>query len=301
LAAYPEKPVRLVIPYAPGGMGGLLGTLLSDRLGPVLGQPVVLDFKTGAGGIIGAESVAQARPDGYSVVMAVNSLFAVTPLLNPGLRFRPAEALMPVGMVMTSANLLLVNGRSEIRSVEDLIRTAKARPGRLTFGSSGIGSTIHLSGELLRQAAGVDIVHTPYRGMGPAMTDLVAGNISFMFADTSALSYLERGELRALAVTSAERLPLLPELPTVAEAGLPGFEVDTWYSLAVATGTPPDIVARLNAGLRTILADSELRRRIQGTGSIVATDLSPEFVTRRIHEDSVKWKRVVDAAGLRFD
>lgn len=301
LAAYPDKPVRLVIGYAPGGMAGMLGPLLTERLTPILGQPVVLDFRPGANGMLGAENVAQGRPDGYSLLMAVNSLFAINPLLNPDSRFRPAESLTPIGMVMTSANLLFVNGRSEIRDVAGLIAEARAHPGRLSYGSSGIGSSLHLSGELFKQMAGVDIAHVPYRGAGPALTDLVAGNVSFVFADTSAMSYVDSGALRAIAVTSAERMPLVPQIPTVSESGLPGFAVDTWYSLAVANGTPADILERLNAALRAILQDPELRRRIEQTGSVIAADPSPDYVQRRIREDSAKWRRVVETAGLRAE
>jgi tripartite-type tricarboxylate transporter receptor subunit TctC len=301
LAAYPDKPIRLVIGYAPGGMAGMLGPLLTERLTSILGQPVVLDFRPGANGMLGAENVAQGRPDGYSLLMAVNSLFAINPLLNPSSRFRPAESLTPIGMVMTSANLLFVNGRSGIRDVAGLIEEARANPGKLSYGSSGIGSSLHLSGELFKQMAGVDIAHVPYRGAGPALTDLVAGNVSFMFADTSAMSYVDSGALRAIAVTSAGRMPLVPQIPTVSESGLPGFAVDTWYSLAVANGTPAEIRQQLNAALRTILQDPELRRRIEGTGSVIATDPSPDYVWRRIREDSAKWRRVVEVAGLRVE
>jgi tripartite-type tricarboxylate transporter receptor subunit TctC len=300
-AAYPEKPIMLVVPYAPGGMGTTFGNLLSEGLTALLGQNVVVDYKPGANGGLGAAAVARAPADGYTLLMAVNSTMAINPNLYPKLAYDPIKDFTPISMVFTSANVLVVNAASRYKSVADLIAYARAHPGHVNYGSSGNGATPHLSGELFRRLAGAPVVHIPYKGIGPALVDLMAGQVDFVFSDTSALNYVNAGKLRALAVTSPKRLGVAPQLPTMQELGLKGFVVQTWYSVVAPAGTPKDVVDRVNKALAKLLASPDFRSRLAAVGVDPAEDTSSEFLARAIRNDLAYWHKFTSVSAIRID
>ena len=301
LAAYPDKPITLIVPYAPGGMGTTFGTIVSEALSPGLGQRVVVDYKPGANGALGAGYVARAAPDGYTLLMAVNSTMTINPSLYSKLPFDPVKDFTPVSMVFTNANVLVVNGASSVRSVKDLIAYAKAHPGRANYGSAGNGSTPHLSGEMFRQLTGAPVVHVPYKGSAPAIVDLMGGQLDFLFVDTSVLTHVKAGKLRALAVTGQKRLGVAPELPTMQEAGVKGFHVDTWYSVVAPAGTPPEIVSRLNAEIAKMLADPAVRTKMRDAGVDPAEDTSAAYLTKVIQGDTARWRKFIEGTSIRLD
>jgi len=300
-AAYPEKPITLVVPYAPGGLGTTFGNFVSEGLTPLLGQRVIVDFKPGANGGLGAAWVAKAPPDGYTLLMATNSTMAINPNLYQKQTYDPIKDFTSVGMVYTSANILVVNASSNIRSVKDLIAAARAQPGKLTFGSSGNGGTPHLSGEMFNQMAKVQMTHVPYKGAGPAMVDIMGGQIDMIFGDTSSLPHIAAGRLRGLAVTSATRLSVTPDLPTLQEEGLPGMVVTTWYSLMAPAGTPPEVAERVGRELAKLLQMPAARTRLKEIGVEPATDTSPQYLDRTLREDLAKWRKVISETGIKME
>lgn len=300
-SAYPERPITLVVPYAPGGMGTTFGNMMSEALTPLLGQHVIVDYKPGANGSLGAAQVANAAPDGYTMLMAVNSTMAINPNLYRQLQYDPIKDFAPVGMVYTSSNILVVNASSPFRSLNELIDYAKAHPGKLNFGSSGNGATPHLSGEMLNLMAEIDVNHIPYKGIGPAVTDLLGGQIDFVFSDTSALPHVEAGKLRALAATGPTRLGVAPDLPTMEESGLNGFVVRTWYSLVVPDGTPQDVQERLNQAVSTAVSSPELQARMRTIGVDPAEDTSADYLSRTIETDLTFWKDFMAETGIKMD
>lgn len=300
-AAYPDKPIMLVVPYAPGGMGTNFGNLVSEALSPALGQRVVVEYKPGANGALGAGYAAKAPADGYTLLMAVNSTMTINPSLYSKLPFDPVKDFSPVSMIFTNANVLVVNASSPIKSVKDLIAYAKARPGHVNYGSAGNGSTPHLSGEMFRQLTGAPVVHVPYRGSGPAMIDLMGGQLDFLFVDTSVLTYVKAGKLRALAVTGKKRLGVAPEIPTMEEEGVKGFYVDTWYSLVAPAGTPADVVKRLNTEVAKMLADPAVRQRMKDMGVDPAEDTSAAYLEKVIQSDTARWKKFIAGTRIHLD
>ncbi len=289
----------LIVPYAPGGMGSLFGNLVSEALRPGLGQPVVVDYKPGANGSLGAALVAKAPADGYTLLMAVNSTMAINPALYPKLAYDPLKDFSPVSMVWTSANVLVVNATSPVKSVQELVALARKSPGKLSFGSSGIGATPHLSGEMLNQLAKIQTTHVPYRGIGPATTGLLGNQVDFLFSDTSALPFIAAGKLRALAVTSAKRLSVLPDVPTMEEAGQKDFVVNTWYSVAAPAGTPKEAIEKLSREIGHVLSDPHVRERMKAIAVEPAENSSPEFLAATIRQDLDKWKRFIAATGIK--
>ncbi|MEJ8813004.1 tripartite tricarboxylate transporter substrate binding protein [Variovorax ureilyticus] len=301
LAAYPDKPVMLIVPYPPGGMGSTFGNIVSEALTPKLGENVVVDYKAGANGALGAAYVAKAQPDGYTLLMAVNSTMAINPHLYSKLPFDPIKDFAPVSMIFTNANVLVVNASSPVRSVKDLIAYAKANPGKVNYGSAGNGSTPHLSGEMFRQLTGAPVVHVPYKGAGPAIVDLLGGQIDFLFVDTSVLPQVRSGRLRALAVTGRTRLGAAPELRTMEEEGVKGFVVDTWYSICAPAGTPPEAVKRLNTEIAKMLADPAVRQRMRDVGVDPAEDTSAAYLQNTIQVDSARWKKFIRSTDIHLD
>jgi tripartite-type tricarboxylate transporter receptor subunit TctC len=300
-AAYPDKPVTLVVPYPPGGMGTTFGNMVSEALSPALGQRVVVEYKPGANGALGAGYVAKAPADGYTLLMAVNSTMAINPSLYAKLPFDPLKDFSPVSMVFTSANILVVNASSPARSVKDLIALAKARPGKLFYGSAGNGSTPHLSGEMFRQLTGAPVVHVPYRGSGPAVVDLLGGQLDFMFVDTAVLPHVDSGRLRALAVTGSKRLGAAPNIPTMEEEGVKGFFVDTWYSLAAPAGTPPEAIERLNVEVARMVRSPAIRARMKDIGVDPAEDTSAAYINTVVRSDTARWKKFISGTRIRLD
>lgn len=300
-AAYPEKPVMLVVPYPPGGMGTTFGNMVGEAISPGLGHRLVVDYKPGANGALGAGFVAKAPADGYTLLMAVNSTMTINPSLYAKLPFDPVKDFSPVSMVFTSSNVLVVNANSPVKSVKDLIEYARSRPGAVFYGSAGNGSTPHLSGEMFRQLAGVPVSHVPYRGSGPAISDLLGGQLDFMFVDTSVLPQVAAGRLRALAVTGKTRLGAAPDLPTMEEAGLKGFYIDTWYSLAAPAGTPPEVIERLNAEVAKMVASPAVRERMRAIGVDPATDTSAKYIGEIVRTDTARWKKFISGTRIRLD
>jgi len=296
-AAYPERPVRLIVPFVPGGAVDAVGRLLGNAMTAKLGQTVVIENRGGAGGVIGMEAAAHAAPDGYTMMVS-HSGFAAMPGLYQKLPFDPIHDFAGIITAVSGIYVLVVNPAVPFKSVAELIAYAKANPGKLSYASAGVGSTVHLAGEFFKRTAGVDIVHVPYKGSGPATSDLVGGQVQMMFGPAvNTLPLAQAGNLRALAVTSARRSALAPDLPTVAESGVPGFDVVGWYGLAAPTGTPKPAIARLNAEANSVLKSADLieQFRLQGYEPVGGT---PEEATAWIKTEVARWTEVIRAAGI---
>jgi len=298
---FPSKTVKLVVPFPPGGPLDATGRAIAQKLTEAWGRSVIVENKPGAGGNIGADYVAKSPPDGYTVVMGALSTHAVNPSLYPKMPFDAQNDFAPITRVAITPNVLVVNPSLPVHSVKELIAYAKANPGKLSFGSGSIGSAGHLAGELFKVDAGVDMVHVPYKGAAPAMQGLLAGDTQVMFDNlASAMSQVKAGKLRALAVTTAERSKLVPELPTMAEAGVPGFDISTWYGLLAPAATPPDVIAKWHAEVTKILSAPEMRERLAAQGAEAAPD-SPADFTEFIASELVKYAKIVKASGAKVD
>lgn len=297
--SYPSKAVRMVVPSAPGSGPDLIARVVAQRLTEALGRPVVADPRPGAGGSLGAEIVAKAPPDGYTLIMGSAGSHSVTSALNPKLSYDPVKDFAPISLVSTATNILIVHPSLPVKSVKDLLALARAKPGALTFGSGGNGSTAHLSGELFRVLAKVDMVHVPFKGAPAAVIGVMTGEISLAILNLPpALPHVRSGKLKALGVSAAKRSSAVPEIPTIAEAGLPGYEAGTWYGLLAPAGTNGDIIARLNAELVKGLRSEEMKKRIAAEGGDVVGS-TPEEFTAVIKRDIEKWTRVVNASGAK--
>lgn len=298
-AAYPEKPIRLVVPYTPGGVTDLLARAVGEKLGKSLGQSVVVDNRPGGGANIGADLVAKSPPDGYTLLMGSAATHAINSSLYRQIPYDHVKDFAPVTLVAKVPNILVVHPSVPAQSVKELIALAKAKPGQLNFGSSGSGGTIHLSGELFKSMAGIDMVHIPYKGSAPAVTDLLGGQIQVMF-DSSVIPYVNAGKLRALGVTSARRSSALPDVPTIAEAGLPGYEATAWFGILAPAGTPREIITKLNTEIVRALNDPEMQERLRSQGAEVAGNTPEEFAAF-IKAETQKWAKVVKESGARVD
>lgn len=294
---YPNKPVKLIVPFPPGGSVDMVARLVGKSLQDTLKQPFVVDNKPGASGNIGAAFVANSPADGYTLLVGSAGVFAANQFLYANPPFDPQKVFAPIMRIVDQPNILVVNAESPIRSVKDLIAQAKAQPGKISFGSASVGSAQHFSTEVFKQQAGVELLHVPYKGGAPALTDLMSGQIDMLF-DTSptALPYVKSGKLRALAITSGRRSPLLPDVPTMKEAGLPSFEVVTWTGIAAPADTPKAIVDKLNAAIRTALR-GELSRQLAETSLIPVGD-SPEAFREFIRKDADNYARLVKSASI---
>jgi tripartite-type tricarboxylate transporter receptor subunit TctC len=299
--SFPAKTARIVVPFPPGGPLDATGRLLAQQLSERWGQSIVVENKPGAGGNIGADYVAKSAPDGYTIVMGALSTHAVNPSLYAKMPYDAQKDFAPITLVAITPNVLVVNPALPVDSVRALIAYAKARPGQLSFGSGSIGSAGHLAGELFKIDAGVDIVHVPYKGAAPAMQALLAGDTQLMFDNlANAMAQVKAGKLRALAVRTAERSKLAPELPTMAESGLQGFDISTWFGLFAPAGTPPDVVAKWNADVTRILTAPDMRDRLLAQGAEPAPD-SPADFARFIAAEAAKYARIVRTSGAKVD
>jgi tripartite-type tricarboxylate transporter receptor subunit TctC len=298
---FPSRAARLVVPFPPGGPLDATGRAIAQKLTEAWGQSVVVENKPGAGGNIGADFVAKAAPDGYTVVMGALSTHAVNPSLYSTMPYDAKKDFAPITLVAITPNVLIVNPSLPVNSVKELVAYAKAHPGTLSFGSGSIGSAGHLAGELFKVDADVDMVHVPYKGGAPAMQALLAGETQLMFDNlANALAQVKAGKVRALAVTTAQRSKLAPELPTMAEAGLPGFDISTWFGLLAPAGTPPDVVARWNADVVRILNAPDMREKLAAQGAEAAPDTPAEFA-RFIDAELARYARIVKASGAKVD
>jgi tripartite-type tricarboxylate transporter receptor subunit TctC len=299
--AFPNKPVRLVVPFPPGGPLDTVGRALAQKLTEAWGQSVIVDNRPGAGGNIGADLVAKAAPDGYTVVMGALSTHAVNPSLYAKMPYDAIKDFAPITLVAITPNVLVVNPSLPVNSVRELVAYAKANPGKLAFGSGSNGSAGHLAGELFKADTGTDLLHVPFKGAAPAMQALLSGDIQLMFDNlASASAQVKAGKLKALAVTTARRSPLAPDLPTMAESGVPGFDISTWFGLLAPAGTPPDVVARWNAEVGRILRTPDMRERLTAMGAEAAPDTPAEFA-QFIASEAAKYARIVKVSGAKPD
>ena len=300
-ADYPSRPIRLIVPFSAGGTSDFLARTIAERLGGRLGQTVVVDNKPGAGGNIGSAAVAQAEPDGYTLLLGTVGTHAINSSLYKKMPFDAVKDFAPVTLVAAVPNMLVVHPSLPVKSVAELVELAKAKPGKLNFASSGNGSSIHLSGELFKTLAGVDMTHVPYKGSGPAVADLLGGQVNMMFDNMpSSLPHVKAGKVRALAVTSAKRSPAMPDLSTMAEAGIKGYDASAWFGILAPAGTPPAVVDRLNAEIVKVLHLPEVADRLSQQGAVPTTSTPQEFAAY-IRAETAKWAKVVKASGAQMD
>jgi tripartite-type tricarboxylate transporter receptor subunit TctC len=290
---YPSKPIRIVVPFAPGGSTDIFARLVGERLSSALGQGVVIENRAGAGGNIGADAVAKSAPDGYTLLMATTGVMAINNALYKSMTYDAEKDFQPVVYIASISNVVIVPADSAAKSVADLIATAKREPGKLSFASSGAGSSTHMSAELFKSMTGTDILHVPYKGSGQALPDLISGRVSMMFENApGAVPHIKSGKVRALAVTGLKRAAALPELPTVAESGVPGYESLSWSGLAAPASTPRDIVQKLNRETAAILATPEMRAKLAEQGA-EAVGGPPEQFAEHIRAERAKWSRLI--------
>ena len=300
LAIYPERTIRVVVPFAPGGGTDVVARTLADAMAKDLRVSVIIENKPGAGTIIGTQAVATSAPDGYTLLMGTFS-HAVNPSLNSKLPYDPHKDFVPVALIARSFNVVVVNPKSPIKSIADLIAAAKANPGKLSYGTFGIGTSAHLAGELFKDMAKVDLTTVSYKGAAPAITDLISGQIEVMFTTVaSAAALIESGQLRAIAVTSAERSPAFPQLPTVAEAGVPGYAAESWYGLFAPARTPAAIIDRLNKSAASAVQSVAFKRLGVNEG-LVMIARPPEELDRYVRGEEERWRRVIQDAGIKVD
>ena len=296
-ADYPERPVTIVVGFPPGGPSDVLARVIARKLGELLGQPFVVDNRPGAGGNVAGEVVAHAEPDGYTLLMGNNSILATNASLYTKIGFDPVKDFSPISLIGSQANILVVNPNVPAHTMGELIDLAKANPGKLNFASSGFGAAAHLAGELFKTMAQIDIVHVPYKGAGPALQDVISGQDQMMFATAaSVVGMIKGGQVRALAVTTLKRTAILPDIPTVDELGLKGFEATTWHGLVAPDGTPKDVIATLHRAVVAALNDPEVRHLLNELGVDIVGDLPEEF-SAYIQAEIPKWAEVIKASG----
>jgi len=300
--AYPDRPVKLIVPFPAGGATDLMARSLAQGLGEKLGQTVVVENRGGAGGAIGAEAVATATADGYTLLYSTMGLLTINPSLYAKLRYDPQRSFAPVSLTNLTSNLLVVNPALNVNSVAELAELARQRPGELTFSSSGNGTTSHLAGEMFKTVAHADIRHIPYKGTSGAINDFLAGRISMMI-DTSSnfIEQVKQGKVRALAVTSRQRLAALPDVPSMSETpGFEDYEVSLWSGVLAPAGTPRPVIDRLNADIKAVMTSPQMVERMAGYG-IQTTHSTPEAFAERIRVDTAKWARIIEQSGARAD
>ncbi len=299
--AYPSKPVRLIVPYAPGGATDIIARAAAIELAKTLAQPVNVDNRAGAGGNLGSEMAARSAPDGYTMLMSASSLHGITPFLYSKLNYDPNKDLVPVIVFASFANVLVLNPGVKANSVKEVIELVRSQPGQFTYASSGSGSTIHMSGEMFTHLLGLKMTHVPYKGSGPAVTDLIGGQVNMMFDNIpSAISHIRSGKLRALATTGPRRAVALPELPTMIESGVAGFESTAWFGLAMPVGTPREIVARMNAEGQKAAKAPEFVKRMTDLGYEIVGG-TPEQMASMIQDEMRRWGPIVKASGAKVD
>lgn len=298
---WPTKPIRFISPFAPGGGADITSRVIAQKLHDALGQPVLVDNRGGAGGMIGVDLGAKASPDGYTLVLGTIGPIAINPSLYAKMPYDPIKDLVPVTLAADALNVLVVHPALPVKNVKELIALGKARPNEMNFGSSGPGATDHLAGELFNMLTGTKMVHVPYKGGAPAMLDLMSGNVQIIFSTVStAIGQIKGGKIRALGMTGTKRFVLMPELPTIAEAGVPQFAVNNWYGVFVPAGTPKEIVARLNTEIVKVLNLPDAKQRLLESG-IEATPSTPEQFATYILAETRKWAKVVKDANIKVE
>ena len=299
--SYPSKPIRIIIAQAPGSATDVISRVVGNRLQESLGQPVVIEARPGAGGAVGTEAAARSAPDGYTLFMGNNSTHGSNPALYPKLPYDAVKDFAPITLVATVPYVLVVDPALPVNSVDQLIALAKSKPGKMNYASAGNGSTHQFCGELLKSMAGIDVLHIPYKGSPPAIAGLLGGEVSLMFANLTDIgSQIRSGKVKALAVTVAKRASLLPEVPTLSEAGLPGFEIGSWFGLLAPAGTPAPVVARLNAETVKVLGRADVQSTLGAQGLELAPG-SPEQFAAHIKSEIAKFTRIAKAAGIKAE
>ncbi len=299
--AYPSKPIRLVVPFGTGGSNDIVGRLVAAKLAEALGQPVLVDNRAGAGGTIGVDAVVKSDPDGYTLLIGATSTIAVNVGLYPKRNFDPTTSLTPITQIGSGPFLMAVPAALPVKSVKEFIELARSKPGQLNFGSSGKGSSLHLTVEMLKTMAKIDLVHVPYKSGGAAVADLASSRVQLIFSDLPALmAFVKNNQVKTLAVTTPKRSQLLPDLPTVSEAGVPGFDATSWYGILGPAGLPREVVARLNGELAKIMHSADMKQRLDVMG-VEAVTGTPEDFTRYIREQVAKWLAVVKASGAELE
>lgn len=297
-ADYPERPITLVVPYEAGGGNDVIARLVAAKMRTALGKPIVVENRGGAGSTIGTRYVAKSKPDGYTILIATSAL-AINPSLYPDAGYDPKKDFAPIGLIASSANLVLVRPSLPVHSMTELTALAKREPGKLNFASTGTGASTHLAAELYAAMAGVKIIAIPYKGVAPAVTDLLGGHVDLMFCPTASVVGLVREQkLRALAVTGAKRSPLFPDLPTIAETGLPGYAAELHYGIVAPASTPPAAVAKLNAALNGALADADVQKRLSVDGAQTLPG-TPQAYAADIAAEQAKWSAIIKEAGVK--
>jgi len=298
---YPNKPVRIVVPFAPGGTTDILARLVGQRLNEALGHAVVIDNRPGANGALGTDMVAKSSPDGYTIVMGYLGSLAVNPHLYSKLPYDPMQDFAPITLVASTTQAIVMHPSLPVQSPKDLIALAKRQPGRIAYASAGIGAPSHLAGELFKMMAGIDLVHVPYKGSGAAMADLLGGHVAISFGGlAAAMPHVKSHRLRVLAVTGKARSPAMPQVPTVAESALPGFDVSSWFGLLAPAGTPRDVVGRLHGEIVKVLKADDVRERLVADGAEVVAN-SPDEFAAYIKSELTKWGGVIKSARIRAE
>jgi len=296
--AYPQKPIRLVVPFPPGGGTDILARLFGQKMSETLGQQIIIDNRGGAGGTLGTDIAAKAAPDGYTLIL-VSGSHAINPGLYQNLPYDSVNDFAPITQIATSPGILVVNPSLPVKSVKDLIALARAKPGQINYASAGSGTPPHLAGELFKVMAKIDMVHVPYKGNAPAFTDVIGGQVSLIFPTMpSAMPFIKSGKLRPIAVTSAKRSPAAPDIPTIAESGLPGYEATSWYGILAPARTPPQIVARLHEVLVSVIGAPDMQDKLAAQG-LDPVGNTPQQFAAVIKSEIAKWAKVVKASGAK--
>ena len=298
-ADYPSRPVTFVVPFAPGGSTGLIARIIGQKLEQRLGKPFVIDHRAGGGGVIGVTQVAHGTPDGYTIMMASSTALAINPNVRKSLPYDPRTDVTPIAMIARMPYVLVVNPDLPVKSVSDLVKLAKDKPGQLSFASVGPGTIHHLNAEILKSTFGLDVVHVPYKGTSPALQDVVGGHVQFMFADAPpAKPLIESGKVRALGITTLERLPALPDLRPLAEVGVPGFNTASWHSVSTAAGVPKDIVDKLAGEIRAVMSERDVQELLSNEGAIPQISPPPAEFKKFVDGEIVRWGALVEKAGI---
>ena len=298
---YPNKPVRIIVPFAAGGSTDVVARILADKLGAEFKQPFVVENRAGAGGNIGADAVAKSAADGYTLLMGTTGVLSINGYLYKGMSYDAFRDFAPVSYTSLITNILVVPASLPVQTMAELIALAKSKPGALSFASSGAGSSTHLSGELFKVMAGIDILHVPYRGSSQALTDVTSGQVTMLFDNApSSIGFVQQGRLRALAVTSSKRLPNLPDVPTVDEAGVKGYESLSWSGIVAPAATPKPVIAKLNSAIDRILKTDEVKQRLVNLG-VEPVGGPPEFFVRHIRVESEKWGKLIKSANIALN
>ena len=299
--AWPTKPIKIIVPYPPGGSTDILARVLAEKIGPPLGQQVVVENRAGATGVIGAEAVAKSPADGYTLLMGVNGPITIAPAIRSNLPYDTLRDFAPVILVADAPKLLVINPSIPANNLQEFLAWAKAQPKPVNFASAGIGATGHLASEMLKQRGGFPANHVPYKGGGPAITDVIGGHVQYMFeVMPQLLPHVQAGRLKALGISSAERSKALPSLPTIAEQGMPGFQSSTWFGILAPAGTPAAVVSRLNAEFSKALSEPDMVKRLTDLGA-AWTQNSPADYAKFLRADLDKWREVVTKSGAKFD